>query len=56
VRLYRVKGEAKSERLTTDPLDVQFAREMRAVSELRGLPEAALPQAIEQRGARTPRV
>jgi hypothetical protein len=56
VRLYRVKGEAWSERLTTHPLDVQFAREMRAVSELRGLPEAALPQAIEQRGARTPRV
>jgi hypothetical protein len=56
VRLYRVKGEARSERLTTQPLDVQFARELRAVSELRGLPEAALPQAIEQRGARTPRV
>jgi hypothetical protein len=56
VRLYRVKSEARSERLTTHPLDVQFAREMRAVSELRGLPEAALPQAIEQRGARTPRV
>lgn len=56
VRLYRVKGEARSERLTPHRLDVQFAREMRAVSELRGLPETALPQAIEQRGARTPRV
>lgn len=56
VRLYRVKGEARSGRLTSQPLDVQFAREMRVVSELRGLPETALPQAIEQRGARTPRV
>jgi len=55
VRLYRVKGEARREPLTTHTLDVQFPREMRAIAELRGLPEAALPQAIEQRGARTPR-
>lgn len=56
VRLYRVKGEARRERLTSERLDAQFAREMRTVSELRGLPETALPQSIEQRGARTPRI
>ena len=56
VRLYRVKGEARRDYLTPQRLDAQFAREMRVVSELHGLPEASLPQAIEQRGARTPRV
>jgi hypothetical protein len=55
VRLHRVKGESRVDRLTGERLDVQFAREMRPVSELRGLPEAALPEAIARRGARTPR-
>jgi hypothetical protein len=55
VRLHRVKGEARAERLTGEPLDVQFEREMRLVAELRGLPETALPEAIARRGASTPR-
>jgi hypothetical protein len=55
VRLHRVKGEARADVLTGERLDVQFRREMRPVSELRGLPEAALPEAIERRGAGTPR-
>ena len=56
VRLHRVKGEPRADHLTGERLDVQFQREMRLVSELRGLPEAALPEAIAQRGGRTPRV
>jgi hypothetical protein len=55
VRLHRVKGEPRADHLTGERLDSQFEREMRLVSELRGLPEAALPEAIERRGARTPR-
>jgi hypothetical protein len=55
VRLHRVKGEARTERLNDQPLTVQFEREMRPVAELRGLPESALPERIEARGARTPR-
>jgi len=55
IRLHRVKGEARAERLTDQPLAVQFEREMRPVAELRGLPESALPDRIEARGARTPR-
>jgi hypothetical protein len=55
VRLHRVKGEPRAEHLTGARLDVQFEREMRAVSELRGLPESALPEAILSRGANTPR-
>ena len=54
MRLYRVKGESRADRLTAERLDVQFEREMRQVAELRGLPEAALPDAIARRGARTP--
>lgn len=55
VRLHRVKGEARTERLGDQPLTVQFEREMRPVAELRGLPESALPERIEARGGRTPR-
>jgi hypothetical protein len=54
VRLHRVKGEARAERLTDQPLTVQFEREMRPVAELVGLPESALPERIEARGGRTP--
>lgn len=54
VRLHRVKGESRADRLTAERLDIQFEREMRQVAELRGLPEAALPEAIARRGARTP--
>ena len=54
VRLHRVKGEARAEVLSGEPLAVQFEREMRPLGELRGLPESALPEEIERRGGRTP--
>jgi hypothetical protein len=55
VRLHRVKGEARTDQLTDQPLAVQFEQEMRPVAELVGLPESALPEQIEARGGRTPR-
>jgi len=55
VRLHRVKGEARADRLGEDRLDIQFEREMRPIYEIRGLPESALPEAIARRGASTPR-
>ncbi len=55
VRLHRVKGEAQADVLSGDVLATQFAREMRPVAELQGLPASVLPTAIEERGARTPR-
>jgi hypothetical protein len=48
--------QAQADRLSNAPLSSQFAREMRPVFELVGLPESALPEAIERRGARTPKV
>jgi hypothetical protein len=54
LRLYRVKEEARADRLGSAPLIRQFAREVRPVAELVGLPASALPQAIEERGGRTP--
>jgi hypothetical protein len=54
VRLYRVKEEARADRLGAAPLVRQFARDVRPVAELVGLPASALPQAIEERGGRTP--
>jgi hypothetical protein len=56
VRLHRVKGEPRADRLSGARLDVQFEREMRLVSEIRGLPESALPEEIERRGGCTPRL
>ena len=56
VRLHRVKGEVRAEVLSGDLLDTQFSREMRPVAELRGLPASVLPEAIEERGDRTPSV
>jgi hypothetical protein len=55
VRLLRVKEEAQADRVGEVPLSTQFEREVRPVAELVGLPESALPQAIDRRGARTPR-
>jgi hypothetical protein len=34
----------------------QFERQVRLVGQLEGLPETALPRAIEARGGRTPRI
>jgi hypothetical protein len=56
VRLHRVKEEARVDRLGTTSLGRQFEREMRPIAELVGLPESVLPDAIEQRGGRTPSV
>jgi hypothetical protein len=54
VRLHRVKEEAYADRIGDAPLAEQFAREMRPVAELVGLPDSVLPEAIERRGGRTP--
>jgi hypothetical protein len=54
VRLHRVKEEAYADRMGDAPLAEQFAREMRPVAELVGLPDSVLPEAIERRGGRTP--
>jgi hypothetical protein len=56
VRLHRVKEEARSKQLGTTPLAQQFAREVRPVAELVGLPVSVLPAAIEERGGRTPNI
>jgi hypothetical protein len=55
VRLHRVKEETRADRLSPSPLGAQFERELRPVAEVVGLPDSALPEAIEKRGARTPR-
>ena len=54
VRLHRVKEEARADVLSEMPLGKQFERELRPIAELVGLPDSALPEAIEKRGARTP--
>jgi hypothetical protein len=56
VRLHRVKQEARVDRIGDAPLAVQFERDMRPIAELVGLPDSALPEAIEKRGGRTPNV
>ena len=56
IRLLRVKEEAQADRVGEMPLSEQFEREMRAVAELVGLPESALPSATDKRGGRTPRL
>jgi hypothetical protein len=56
VRLYRLKDEARTDSLGTAPLARQFEREVRQVAELIGLPKSVLPEAIEERGGRTPSV
>jgi hypothetical protein len=53
VRLHRVKEEARADRLGNVPLAEQFERKMRPVAELVGLPDSALPEAIEKRGGHT---
>ena len=54
VRLHRVKEEARTDQLGEAPLAMQFARELRPIAELVGLPDSVLPEAIERRGGRTP--
>jgi len=54
VRLYRVKDEARTDRLRSAPLAQQFERQVRQIGELVGLPASVLPRAIEKRGGCTP--
>jgi len=54
VRLYRVKDEARTDRLGAASLAQQFERQIRQIAELVGLPASVLPEAIEARGGRTP--
>ncbi|HEX8304759.1 MAG TPA: hypothetical protein VF612_07765 [Jatrophihabitans sp.] len=54
IRLHRIKEEARTDRLGAAPLAEQFARQVRPVAELVGLPASVLPEAIEERGGRTP--
>jgi hypothetical protein len=56
VRLHRVKEEARTDRIGAAPLARQFPRQVRPVAELVGLPASVLPEAIEQRGGRTPSI
>jgi hypothetical protein len=56
VRVHRAKDDARTDRLGTAPLALQFPREIRQVAELVGLPASVLPEAIEERGGRTPTV
>jgi hypothetical protein len=56
VRLHRIKDEARTDRLGSAPLAHQFARQIRQVAELVGLPVSVLPEAIEERGGHTPSV
>lgn len=56
VRLYRLKDAARTDRLGSAPLARQFERQVRQISELVGLPASVVPEAIEERGGRTPSV
>jgi hypothetical protein len=56
VTLHRVTEETRAPRLGSEPLQRQFERQLRVVAELEGLPESALPEAIDERGGRTPTV
>ena len=56
VRLYRVKDEARTDRLGSVPLAQQFEREVRQIAELVGLPASVVPEAVEERGGRTPSI
>lgn len=53
--LHRIKGEARAERLGTEPLTEQFSREVRPVARLRGLPESVVPEALVREGKRAVR-
>jgi hypothetical protein len=56
VVLHRVTEEVRADRLDSEPIGRRFARELRPVAEVVGLPESALPAAIEARGGRTPSI
>lgn len=56
VRLHRVDEPTAVARLGSVPLATQFEGRMTPTAELVGLPESALPEAVEARGGRTPRI
>ena len=56
VTLHRVTQEARVSHLSQEPLARQFEEQMQPVAELAGLPDSALPAAIDARGGRTPSV
>jgi hypothetical protein len=56
VRLYRLKDEARTDRLGSAPLAQQFERQIRQIAKLDGLPASVIPKAIEKRGGRTPNI
>jgi len=56
LRIYRIKEEARVDRLGDAPLGRQFQREMRPIAELVSLPESVLPEEIERRSGRSPSV
>ncbi|GAA3101501.1 hypothetical protein JOF29_003288 [Kribbella aluminosa] len=53
VRLHHIDEPTSTVHLGAAPLAAQFEGRMTPVAELVGLPESALPEAIEARGART---
>jgi hypothetical protein len=53
VRLHRVDEPTAVPRLAATPLATQFAGRMTPTAELVGLPDSALPEAVEARGGRT---
>jgi hypothetical protein len=55
VRLHRVDEPTAVPRLGSAPLATQFEGRMTPTAELVGLPDSALPEAVEARGARTAR-
>lgn len=55
VRLHRVDEPTSVPRLGAAPLAVQLEGRVTPTAELTGLPDSALPEAIEARGARTAR-
>lgn len=55
VRLHRVDEPTTVPHLAAAPLATQFAGRMTPTAELVGLPESALPEAVEARGGRTAR-
>jgi hypothetical protein len=53
VRLYRLVEPASGVRVGAQSLGAQLRERVEPVAELAGLPESALPEAIEARGGRT---
>ncbi|MDX2972136.1 hypothetical protein PWY87_09660 [Kribbella solani] len=53
VRLHQIQEPTTTDRLGVAPLAAQFEGRLTPVAELVGLPESALPEAIDARGGRT---